>query len=223
MNRNIKAPAQYRQNLGMRLFKKFLHTKTGAMLGHYIGLSGFNKVVAIKYEFLRYYTGNEYLKKGEIVEQIGETFKYGIYRKVKAVYGFNSRVNKGGDLSASLMSGSSLNSIASPLPPIYIANSTSVLTPAAGDTTLSGETAAAGLARALGTVGGYIAPSVLDGSCSYTIVKTFTNTSGGSVTLNSCALFDAVAVGNLFAEANLSTARVLANNDKIVITWTVNL
>ncbi len=219
----ITTPIQYKPGIAIRLFKKFLHTKFGTMVGHYMGVSGFNKVIAEQYRFLGFYTGNEKLKKGQMVRQIGETAKFGIYIKLINAYGFNSRVNKGADLSGSLMSGTSFNSITSPLPPIYIANSINTLTPAAGDITLSGETSASGLGRAIGTVGGYSAASVLDGPCSYTIKKTFTNTSGADVTLKSNALFDAVSSGNLFAEANLSTNRLLHNDDILIVIWTVNL
>lgn len=134
---------------------------------------------------------------------------------------FNSRVNKGAALTASLMSGSSLGSISSPLPPLYIALSTSSLTPASGDTTLSGETSASGLARAVGTAGGYSAPGSLDGSASYTVTKTFT--SGATATIASAALFDASSSGNLFVEANLSSSASVVSGDTLAITWTVNV
>lgn len=134
---------------------------------------------------------------------------------------FNSRVNKGADLIASLITGSAQNSISSPLPPKYVALSTSSLTPAAGDTTLSGETAGSGLARALGTQGSYTGPASLDGSASYTVTKTFT--SGTSATIQSAALFDAVSTGNMFVEANLSASVTVNSGDTLAITWTVNL
>src|ERR1035437_468787 len=103
---------------------------------------------------------------------------------------YDSRTDKGAALMSSLLSGSSLGSISSPLPPLYIALSTSVLTPAKGDTTLSGETSVSGLGRALGTAGSYIAPSTLDGGASYTVAKTFT--AGGPAGINSTGLFYAV-------------------------------
>lgn len=142
----------------------------------------------------------------------------------KSAYSYNARVNKGADLMASLLTGTSINSITTPLPPKYIALSTSVLTPASGDTTLSGETAAAGLARVLATIQNYVAPVSLDGAASYDLFHLFTNTSGGDVTINSAGLFDAVSTGNLFAEANNALgATLLHNNDQTAATWTVNL
>lgn len=192
-----KIPTQYSNSKLVILFKKFIHTKLGAKLAFNFGLKGFNRCGAV------------------IIRANGK----------KEVIGFsyNSRVDKGADLIASLITGASQNSISSPLPPKYIALSTSSLSAAKSDTTLSGETSASGLARAVGTIGSYTGPSTLDGAASYTVSKTFTNTSGGSVTVVSAALFDASSSGNLFVEANLSSSAVLANSDTLVITWTVNL
>lgn len=134
---------------------------------------------------------------------------------------YNSRVDKGAALAASLIAGSSLGSITSPLPPLYVALSTSSLTPAKGDTTLTGETAVSGLTRALGAAGTYTAPAALDGAASYVITKQFT--AGGSATIASAALFDAASTGNMFVEANLSSSAVLISGDLITISWTVNL
>lgn len=136
-------------------------------------------------------------------------------------HSFNSRTNKGAALTGSLMSGSSLGSISSPLPPLYIALSTSSLTPAAGDTTLTGETAASGLARAIGTAGSYSAPGALDGSASYIVSKTFA--AGATATIQSAALFDAASTGNLFVEANLSSSASVNNGDSLTINWTINV
>ena len=191
---HTKTPFQY-SPLGQRI-KSVLHTKLGARIGFFFGISGFNSIEAI------------------ITRANG---------KREVIRSYNSRVNKGADLIASLITGASQNSITSPLPPKYIALSTSSLTPAAGDTTLTGETAASGLARALGTQGTYTGPSTLDGAASYIVSKTFTNTSAGSVTIVSAALFDAASSGNLFVEANLATSAVLAVNDQLTINWTVNL
>src|SRR5882724_8345970 len=163
--------------------KKFLHTKLGAKAGFYLGLKGFTRCAA------------------NITRADGTKMFLG--------FSYNSRTNKGGDLIASLITGAAQNSISTPLPPKYIALSTSSLTPAAGDTTLSGETSVAGLGRALGTQGSYVSPSVLDGAASYTVTKTFTLT-GSNTTIVSAALFDAVSTGNLFVEANLSSSAVLA-------------
>lgn len=193
---NTKTPFQF-SKYGNYL-KSLLHTKIGAKLGFYLRIRGFNRVGIVHTSAL---TGKQ--------QFLG--------------FAYNSRVDKGADLTASLLTGTSINSISSPLPPKYIALSTATLTPAKGDTTLTSETSATGLARAVGTIGGYSSPSTLDGSASYTVSKTFTNTSAGSVTINSAALFDASSSGNLFVEANLSASATLAVNDSLSVTWTVNL
>ena len=136
-------------------------------------------------------------------------------------YSYNSRTDKGAALTASLLAGSALGSVVSPLPPLYIALSTSSLTPAKGDTTLTGETSASGLARALGSAGTYVAPSVLDGAASYVVSKVFT--AGAGATIVSAGLFDAASTGNLFVEANLSSSAVLVLGDTLTINWTINL
>ena len=193
---NTNTPIQY-SKFG-QIIKKFLHTKIGAYIGYYSGLSGFNQIET------------HIIRANGKVERLSPTF--------------NSRVNAGAALCASLISGTTLGGISSPAAAKYIALSTSSLSPAYGDTTLSGETAATGLARTLGTAGSYTSPgTTLDGAASYTLTKTFTNTSGGSVTIVSAAIFDATSTGNMFVEANLSSSAALANNDSLAITWTVNL
>lgn len=134
---------------------------------------------------------------------------------------YNSRVDKGAALCASLISGTSLGGISAPLTAKYIALSTSSLTPAKGDTTLSGETAASGLARALGTAGTYTAPASLDGAASYVLTNTFT--SAASATIVSAAIFDAASTGNMLVEANLSASVTVVSGDTITINWTINL
>ena len=178
------------------IIKSFLHTKIGAKLGFYFAVKGFNRVGAI----------HTSAKTGK------ETF---------IGFAYNSRVDKGGDLIASLITGAAQNSISSPLPPKYVALSTSTLSPAHTDTTLTGETSLSGLGRALGTQGSYVTPTTLDGAASYTVTKTFT--AGAAATIVSAALFDAVSTGNMFVEANLAANAIMAIGDTIAITWTVNL
>lgn len=189
---NTKQPFQY-STLGI-LIKKFLHTKFGAFIGFQLGLSGFNTIQVI---ITRATTG-----------------------KKKILNSYNSRVNKGGDLIGSLTSGTSLNSISSPLPPIYLALSTASLTPVKTDTTLTSEITTLGLGRVAGTVGGYTGPASLDAAASYTISHTWT--ASGTVTPVSAAIFDAVSGGNMFVEGNLSASASLLNGDTIALTWTVN-
>lgn len=174
------------------MIKKFLHTRIGARIGFWLGVSGYNRLVVTK--------------NGKVVARA-----------------YNSRTDKGAALMASLLTGSSLGSISSPLPPLYMALSTSTLTPAKGDTTLAGETVVSGLARALGTAGSYVAPSTLDGAASYTVSHSFTMGATGPTTIASMGLFDASSSGNLFAEVNFGASSILALNDVIVPTWTINI
>lgn len=194
----MKTKKQFQYSKYGNIVKSFLHTKIGAKVGFYLKIKGFNRVGIVHTSTL---TGKQ--------KFLG--------------FAYNSRVSKGGDLIASLITGVSQNSISSPLPPKYIALSTSTLTPAYTDTTLTGETSATGLARTLGTQGSYITPTTLDGAASYTVTNTFTNSSGGSVTILSAALFDASSTGNLFVEANLASSAILANADTLSVTWTINL
>ena len=141
----------------------------------------------------------------------------------KMYHAYNARVNRGASLIAYLISNNNFSSLTSPSFPLYIALSTSTLSIGAGDTTLTGETSATGPGRALGTAQTYTAPVTLDGGASYLITKTFTNSSGGTVTLLSSALFDAASTGNMFCEANFTTSLVLINGQQGVVTWTVNI
>ena len=182
------------------MLKKILHIKyIGPAIGFYLGIKGYNRC------------------KATVSRSGGLTLRD---RFLNLVPSFNSRLNIGGDLIGSLITGTSLNSITSPLPPKYIALSTSSLTPAATDTTLSGETAVSGLTRALGTQGGYVRPTTLDGAASYTVTKVFT--AGASATIQSAALLDAASTGNMFVEANLASSAVLNSGDTLSIVWTVN-
>lgn len=201
----VAAPVQRQNSFWIKLLRKALRTQVGKMIAFRLGLKGFDRVMAVIGRFKGYENGHA---------------KYE-YEYLTPVY--NARVDAGAAVQASVMSGSTLGGVTSPAAPKYIALSTSSLTPAKGDTTLIGESAASGLARALATAQNYVAPSTLDGAASYDAYKLFTNTSAGSVTVVSSALLDAASTGNLFAEANLSTSAVLAVNDTLAITWTVNI
>ena len=191
MNLNTKTPIQY-SPLG-NIIKKFLHTKAGAFIGFHLGLSGFNRIDAI------------------VTRANG---------KQETSHSYNSRTNSGAALTASLISGTTLGGLTSPLAAKYIACSPTTLTPAAGDTTLSGELSSNGFTRALATAGTYTAPVSLDGGASYVLTKTFTAT--GVQTVVSVAIFDAASTGNLFVEGNLSSSASLAINDTLQINWTIN-
>ena len=187
-----KIPIQY-SALGS-LIKKFLHTKLGAYLGYVSGITGFNRL-------------DSYITRANgKVEFLGASY--------------NSRVDAGAALVAALLTNNAF-SITSPTYPKYLALSTSSLTPAKGDTTLSGETAVSGLTRTAGTFGTYTAPGALDGGASYVLSNTFT--AGAPATIVSAAIFDAVSTGNMLVEANLSSSAVLVSGDKLTISWTCNI
>lgn len=198
---NIKTKVPFQHSKYGNMIKSFLHTKIGARIGFYLRIRGFNRVGVVHTRA----NPKWYQRKQEFLG-----------------FAYNSRVNIGGDLIASLITGASQNSIVSPLPPKYIALSTSSLTPAATDTTLSGETAKTGVARALGTQQNYVRPTVLDGACHYDVYKLFTLTDTAT-TIVSAALFDDASVGNMFVEANFGSSALMATNDTIAVTWTVNL
>lgn len=200
-------PVQRKQNIWITLVKAFLKTQAGKHIAFTLGIKGFDRV---GYSLVKF---KGYDKDGEKVYAKPSLFKFS----------YNSRVNKGAAQQASLMSGSTLGSITTPLPAIYIALSTASLTPAYGDTTLASETVVAGIARALGTVQNYVSPgTTVDGAASYDIYKQFTLTGAGTTVVSS-ALFDASSAGNMFAEANFGSSAVMATNDVLQVTWTVNI
>ena len=192
MNLNTHSPIQY--SLIGRLTKRFLHTKLGAFIGYTLGLQGFNRIEAI----ITRANGNVELMKS-----------------------YNSRTNSGAALCASLISGTTLGGLTSPSAAKYIACSPTTLTPASGDTTLSGELSTNGFTRALATAGTYTGPASLDAGASYVLTKTFTATGGQTVA--SAAIFDAASTGNLFVEGNFGSSATLATNDTLQVNWTINL
>jgi hypothetical protein len=96
----------------------------------------------------------------------------------------------------------------------YIALTNTAVTPAAGDTTLSGEIALNGLSRAAGTY------AHTAGASTFTVSKTFTATASQSA--QAAGLFTASSSGTMMAE-NTFTQVSLANGDQLTITWTITL
>lgn len=216
-----KAPLQY-SPIG-RTIKKFLHTKIGAFIGFHLGISGFNRIQTQVARFKRYHVEGEKLGNREFIQHItrDDGFSFtGVYSLPSSRVAFNSRVDAGAALTASLMSGTTLGGISAPAAPKYIAVSPTTLTPAKGDTTLSGELSTNGFTRAAATAGGYSAPASLDGAASFTQTKTFTAT--GTQAVASAALFDAASTGNMFVEGNFASSATLSTNDTLQVTWTVN-
>ena len=91
------------------------------------------------------------------------------------------------------------------------------------DLNLNAETTAPGLARAIAsTVNATAAPA--GGTSKVSLSHTFTNTSGGTVTITEAGLFNSTNRANdgMFAEEPVSSM-VLNNNDALTVKWTISL
>lgn len=97
----------------------------------------------------------------------------------------------------------------------YVAVTATAVTPAAGDTTLSGELAVNGFTRAQGTV------AHTNGTNATTVTITFTAT-GTQNNVQASALFTAVSSGTMSHEATFTSTN-FATNDQLQIVWTLNL
>jgi hypothetical protein len=98
----------------------------------------------------------------------------------------------------------------------YIAVSTDSGSPAAGDTTLTGEISTNGLGRAAATTNTHSA-----GTNTSVLGITFT-ASGAHTNVQKSALFNASSSGTMTHE-NTFTAVTLATNDQLQVTWTLTL
>jgi hypothetical protein len=230
MNQNktsveVSVPAQRSNSLWARVVRKALRTQIGKHVAFIVGLRGFNRVQRQILRFQGIYAGqklafDQFLMDHSQNEDIPEGESW-IYSQPELDFVYNSRVDVGAADQASIMSNHTFGSLTSPTFPVYIALSTSSLTPAHGDTTLSGETAVSGLTRAAATPQNYVAPASLDAAASYDLYHQFT--AGGSATIQSTALFDASSSGNMFAEVNFASSATLASGDILQVTWTVNI
>lgn len=96
---------------------------------------------------------------------------------------------------------------------------------------LTTETSATGMARARATTFSWTSSSTGNstaqsstGSASLTLSKTFTNTSGGTVTVSESGLFNSTTISGsgMFARQTFSGIAV-NNNDSLTVQWTVNV
>jgi hypothetical protein len=94
----------------------------------------------------------------------------------------------------------------------YIALTNTAITPAATDTSLSGEITTNGLARALGT------PTHTSNATSFTLANTFTAT--GTQAAQAAAILNASSSGTMCFE-NTFTQASLASGDTLTVTWTI--
>ena len=120
--------------------------------------------------------------------------------------------NAGKDFISAQVGGSGGTSTAQ-----YMALTSNNASPAATDTSLSGEFVGNGLDRALGTY------AHTSGTSTYTISKVFTYTSTGSLTINKIGIFSAASGGTMVFESAITAATVAANGDQVSITHTVTL
>lgn len=123
----------------------------------------------------------------------------------------NLRTNAGGDAQASQMADTSTQSAACN----FVAVSSSAITPAVTDTTLTGEISTSGLSRAQGT----FTSNTNSAHSQFTVVKTFTAT-GTVSSVQSGAIFNASSSGTDCWEATWSPVN-LVNTQTLTITWTV--
>lgn len=122
----------------------------------------------------------------------------------------NLLTNAGKDVIASAVSNTATQAAACN----YLGLTNTGITPAAGDTTLSGEIAVNGLSRAQATY------AHTGGTSTYTLVKTFTAT--GAQSAQAAAVFNASSSGSMCFE-NTFTSVTLANGDTLTVTWTITL
>ncbi len=133
----------------------------------------------------------------------------------------NLMTDKGRNCSANLLFGTGFGNCTTPLAFQYIAVTNSSFTPAAGDTTLTGEQTNGGMARAQGSVS---ANQVANGGSAIAqIAKTFTYTGTGSRTVSAAGLFDASSGGNMFAEKAFGSSVTLNTNDQLTVQWQITL
>jgi hypothetical protein len=109
--------------------------------------------------------------------------------------------------------------IAGPAPARWLALTSTNITPAAGDTTLSGELSTNGLGRKMATY------AHTPGASTYTMTYTFTYTGSSAQSIYGGSLFDAATGGTMVFEALFSNGvgTVNASGDQITVTWTITL
>jgi hypothetical protein len=123
----------------------------------------------------------------------------------------NLRTTDGGDWQADVMGHDT-----QPASAQWIALTTNVTAPAAGDTSLTGEISSGGLSRAEG------AYTHTNDTAVYKITKTFTSTATHTA-VHKAGLFNASSGPIMVFETVLSSDVSLVNGDTLTIEWTVNI
>lgn len=134
------------------------------------------------------------------------------YDRIYSELAWNLRTNAGREFQKNQMSGT----VAAVANFIGVTNTAS-FTPAAGDTSMTGEQTTNGLARAAATF------TLNSGSNFYTLAKTFTYTGGSPITLTGAGMFNAASAGTLVFEAAFTATATLVNGDQVTPTWTINI
>ncbi|MCS4538086.1 MAG: hypothetical protein HYY67_04420 [Thaumarchaeota archaeon] len=147
--------------------------------------------------------------------------KVQVVREGKVIYfqeGHNLITNQGIDIIAKqLIAGTNASVKANPLGTTYIALTTTAITPAAGDTTLSGEITTNGLQRAEGVYNHANSTSTI------IVKKTFT-ASGSFTAVQAAGLFNSntASSAGMLAENTFSSVNLISG-DQITITWTITI
>lgn len=127
------------------------------------------------------------------------------------------RTNAGADFQARVMSDTASTGTGSYAPATYLAVTEDATAPVATDTTLTGELAAGGLARAVGVY------AHTAGASSYTLTKTWTSSDATTRTIRKYGIFNAAAAGTMVFETLVPNPPVLVSGDTLTITATINL
>jgi len=150
--------------------------------------------------------------KGNFDMKVGTTWQYEIIRNGKVVYKsepvHNVTTDAGRNVARQILHQTNNGGIAGFQ---YIAVGSTNYTPAATDTTLTGEVTGDGLARTQGTYSNDVATGA------WIIQYTFTYT-GTGITVYTGALFNASTGGTMLYAATFSSPATLAQNDQLKVT-----
>lgn len=135
---------------------------------------------------------------------------------VQGAWGAFLRTNAGVDHQSRVTFDTSSTGTGSYAAANYIALTENSTTPAAGDTSLTGEIAAAGFSRAQATY------AHTNGTNTTTLTKTFTMASGGnsSYTIQKAGLLNASSTGTLCYSTLVPSPPTLVVGDQVAFTWT---
>lgn len=134
------------------------------------------------------------------------------WQTISADYTMNLVTNAGLNWAADILGNTSTPSVNAQCN--YIALTNTAITPAAGDTTLSGEISSNGLSRAQATY------AHTSNATTFTLSKTFTAT--GTQSAQAGGVFTAASVGTMCYEDTFTSAS-LVSGDTLAVTWTITI